>query len=67
MQMPCPQCKQWLSLPDHAVGHWVRCRGCEHKFVVPHPEHMLEDTISGWILEDVHDIEQLRQEHERVR
>ena len=66
MDMHCPNCENRIQLPDHAVGRRARCRGCGHKFVVPAPENTMEETISGWIVEDVSEIERLRQEHERL-
>src|SRR5262245_53722919 len=38
----CPSCKERGKVPDHAMGHRVRCPHCQHSFQVPRSEEMPE-------------------------
>ncbi len=42
LDMPCPQCRHELRVRAEYVGRRVRCKYCEHAWVVP-----LEDSESG--------------------
>ena len=33
----CPECEKKINVPSEAVGKKVRCKGCEHVFVVAAP------------------------------
>ncbi|HVS36187.1 MAG TPA: hypothetical protein VMS17_11450 [Gemmataceae bacterium] len=33
----CPECDKKIHVPAEAVGKKIRCKGCEHVFVVPAP------------------------------
>jgi hypothetical protein len=51
LALVCPSCAQPLTAPDAAEGHALPCPGCGHQFVAT--THELEDTVAGWIVEDV--------------
>ena len=67
MIIQCPNCHRSLRVPDESAGRAARCRGCEHKFVITSPADELEDTISGWIVEDVRDIQNLKVRHQKLQ
>ncbi len=33
----CPECDKKINVPADAVGKKIRCKGCEHVFVIPAP------------------------------
>ena len=35
LEVPCPNCKSVLRAPEEAVGRKVKCKKCEHRFVIP--------------------------------
>ena len=37
LDIMCPNCDKAMKVPDTAVGKKIRCKGCEHVFVVPEP------------------------------
>ena len=66
MQIGCPSCERMLKVPDGAVGRRARCPACEHKFVVADPRDALEETISGWIMTDTQQMEELRERNASI-
>ncbi len=59
MKIQCTHCDAKLTGPDSAVGRMVRCPECQTKFRLDGPASDLNETISGWLLEDVANARQL--------
>jgi len=38
LQINCPECAKEIKAPEEAVGKKIRCKGCEHVFVVAKPK-----------------------------
>jgi rRNA maturation protein Nop10 len=55
MTINCPQCHRKLQVPDNAIGRRARCPACRGKFVIPHPQDAMQQTIAGFVLEDLPD------------
>jgi hypothetical protein len=36
--IPCVKCRRKLRVQDRLAGKLIRCPGCQHKFVAPHPK-----------------------------
>lgn len=51
LSLVCPSCSQPIHAPDDIDGKALSCPACGHKFVASRDE--LEDTVAGWILDDV--------------
>lgn len=66
MDVNCPSCHRKLRVPDGSAGRRARCPGCDEKFVVADPRDMLEETISGWIVDDVQNIAAMRMRHQKL-
>ncbi|MAE61267.1 MAG: hypothetical protein CMJ49_07905 [Planctomycetaceae bacterium] len=49
MTVLCGNCNQRLTVPVDAQGKMARCPACDHKFAVPKPDSMLEDTVVAWM------------------
>ena len=49
MTIHCPECNQRLTVPVEAEGKMARCAACQHKFPVPKPETMMEETVMAWM------------------
>ncbi|MEM1208974.1 MAG: hypothetical protein AAGI54_06875 [Planctomycetota bacterium] len=62
LSLVCPSCAQPIHAPDHADGRSIDCPGCRHRFVASRDE--LEDTVAGWIVEDVETF--LDDRHDRI-
>jgi len=45
-----------LNVPPSAGGRRARCPACGDRFIIPTRTDLLEDTVSGWIEQDVEDI-----------
>ncbi len=45
-------------VPENATGRKARCKACSCKFIVPSLEEMLEQTISHFVLEEIHEREE---------
>ena len=48
----CPGCQARLHVPADAAGRMARCPKCKSKFRVPDLISELEDTVSGWLVEN---------------
>lgn len=68
VEIPCERCRVALRVPPEAAGHRARCPACGYTFQVPKVDDLLEETVSGWIEEDLeHLIEDRdRESDERV-
>jgi len=51
LSLVCPSCARPIAAPDRVEGSSLPCPACGHKFVASIDE--LEDTVAGWIVEDV--------------
>ena len=51
----CPKCDLALTVDRHATGKPARCPACSKVFKIPAPDDLLDDTISAWIEDDVHE------------
>ena len=49
MQIHCPSCGVRLGIPGDTGGRMARCPQCNHKFRVPDPRAMLDDTVTCWL------------------
>src|SRR6516165_2281002 len=38
VDIACPNCKKELKIPTTVIGKKVKCKYCEHTFVVPNPD-----------------------------
>jgi hypothetical protein len=54
--VPCPACQTPLNVPPSAGGRRARCPACGDRFIIPTRTDLLEDTVSGWIEQDVSDV-----------
>lgn len=54
--VPCPACQTPLNVPPSAGGRRARCPACGDRFIIPTRTDLLEDTVSGWIEQDVGDV-----------
>ena len=54
--VPCPACQTPLNVPPSAGGRRARCPACGDRFIIPTRTDLLEDTVSGWIEQDVDDV-----------
>lgn len=54
--VPCPACQTPLNVPPSASGRRARCPACGDRFIIPTRTDLLEDTVSGWIEQDVSDV-----------
>jgi hypothetical protein len=54
--VPCPACQTPLNVPPSAGGRRARCPACGDRFIIPTRTDLLEDTVSGWIDQDVDDV-----------
>ncbi len=59
--VPCPACQTPLNVPPSAGGRRARCPACGDRFIIPTRTDLLEDTVSGWIEQDVDDVVQTRE------
>jgi hypothetical protein len=48
----CPNCEASLRVPTEASGRLARCPRCKAKFRVPDLSAKLEDTVTGWLVDD---------------
>jgi len=53
MKIVCEGCRSTLRIPDHAEGRRVRCPRCKTKFEAPGSGSDLNETVSGWLMEDM--------------
>ncbi len=69
----CPSCGVLLRAPHEATGRKMRCPACQSISVVPDLNDKLGETVSNWMLEDIEEemdsrdqaLEQQRKEQER--
>lgn len=54
--VPCPACQTPLNVPPSAGGRRARCPACGDRFIIPTRTDLLDDTVSGWIGQDVDDV-----------
>lgn len=54
--VPCPACQTPLNVPPSAGGRRARCPACGDRFIIPTRTDLMEDTVSGWIEQDVSDV-----------
>ncbi len=54
--VPCPACQTPLNVPPSASGRRARCPACGDRFIIPTRTDLMDDTVSGWIEQDVGDI-----------
>jgi hypothetical protein len=54
--VPCPACQTPLNVPPSASGRRARCPACGDRFIIPTRTDLLDDTVSGWIDQDVSDV-----------
>jgi hypothetical protein len=54
--VPCPACQTPLNVPPSAGGRRARCPACGDRFIIPTRTNLLDDTVSGWIEQDVDEI-----------
>ncbi|MCC6682879.1 MAG: hypothetical protein IT445_18430 [Phycisphaeraceae bacterium] len=59
----CSNCQTAIRVPSEAAGHEARCPSCQQMFTIPGLDNMLEDTITGWI---VHDVEEMLQSKDQA-
>jgi len=45
-----------LNVPPSAGGRRARCPACGDRFIIPTRTDLLDDTVSGWIEQDVDDV-----------
>ena len=38
VEMPCPECEEPLKIPAAVLGKKIKCKSCNHTFVVPDPD-----------------------------
>ncbi len=48
----CPKCEARLHVPTGISGRLARCPRCKTKFRVPDLTAELEDTVTGWLVDD---------------
>ncbi|MFA9477519.1 hypothetical protein ACERK3_04340 [Phycisphaerales bacterium AB-hyl4] len=63
MLMRCPDCDKPLQVPDDKVGRRARCSACRSVFVIPDPLAGMDETIAGWLVEDMQQVEQMKARH----
>ncbi len=72
----CESCRAQLRVPSSAAGRKARCPQCGERFTVPAMQELLEETITGWIVQDVDEVisnrtqeklEELRPQNEAER
>ncbi len=54
--VPCPACQTPLNVPPSASGRRARCPACGDRFIIPTRTDLLDDTVSGWIEQDVDEV-----------
>ena len=54
--VPCPACQTPLNVPPSASGRRARCPACGDRFIIPTRTDLMDDTVSGWIEQDVEDV-----------
>lgn len=54
--VPCPACQTPLNVPPSSGGRRARCPACGDRFIIPTRTDLMEDTVSGWIEQDVDDV-----------
>jgi len=54
--VPCPACQTPLNVPPSAGGRRARCPACGDRFIIPTRTDLLDDTVSGWIEQDVDEV-----------
>lgn len=54
--VPCPACQTPLNVPPSASGRRARCPACGDRFIIPTRTDLMDDTVSGWIEQDVGDV-----------
>ncbi len=54
--VPCPACQTPLNVPPSAGGRRARCPACGDRFIIPTRTDLMDDTVSGWIEQDVGDV-----------
>jgi len=56
IQILCPTCAAMFSVPEEFVNKRARCKHCGQAFVIKVPD--LEDTVAGWLSEELAEAEQ---------
>ena len=66
MLMRCPDCDKQLQVPDGTVGRRARCSACRSVFIIPDPRAGMEETVAGWLVEDMEEVQQMKARHQAL-
>ena len=57
----CPQCSRKGHLPPQAVGHFIRCPACKHRFMVTSGGTPIQAAVFGEPVEEVPTVETIEE------